>query len=287
MASDQRLIYVDSKGLIAAVSNDSLKGYLRRIWERRQYILKDARLRAFRTHEDMYLGRLWLVLEPLFSALMYGLMFGLILRTSKGIDNFVGFVILGTTFFGMLARGLRGGSGLVQSSQRMASAFNFPRASTVLGVWIKNLYLGLAPAVVGATLAILMQWGKWPGPAIVLTIPFYLLIHLFSLGLLLITARITALLPDFRSIVPVLNRAWFYVSGVFFSIERYVNIPPLRLVMELNPAYRFLEVMRGLIIYNSLPALEETFYLIAWSFLIVVVGFIYFWKAETRYANLK
>lgn len=281
------VVVVDEAGMRDSSQRSSLTAYTKRLWSHRHYIVVDSRFKAFNTHQDMYLGRLWVVLEPIFSAIMYGVLFGIILKTSRGIDNFVGYIIIGTTFFGLLQYGLKGGGGLIQSSRAMSSAFNFPRASTVLGVWLRNLYNSLIPSLVAIVIALLLQWGNWPGIEILAVIPLVILLHLFSLGLIFISARVTAFVPDMKSIINVIGRAWFYISGVFFSIDRYVSTPWLQSVMEANPAYRFLQAIRGAVMYRDAPAVGEWGYLAVWSVCILVFGYIYFWLAEDRYAHIR
>ena len=265
----------------------SLAAYVSDTWRYRHFIYEHAKFKAAVDNDDMFLGRLWNVLEPLLRIAMYGLMFGFVLRTSRGVDNFVGFLIIGLTYFSMMSRGLGSGSGLVQRSKAMMRTFRFPRVSIVVGEAIRGFISNLIPGMLAVFAALAFQWGTWPSWTVVLIVPIYCLIHLFSFGLLLISARVTAFLPDAKKIVFFINRAWFYVSGVFFSVERYARIPEVQEVMQANPAYRYLQAARGVVMYGNCPSASEWLILILWAVGTSVIGFIFFWRAEDRYVHVR
>ncbi|MEH0147253.1 ABC transporter permease [Corynebacterium sp. Q4381] len=280
-------IVINRAGLREQSEREALGSYLKRLWGHRFFIYQDAHHRAFGLHQDKFLGRLWIILEPLLFAAMYGFMFGVILNTSRGIENFVGYVILGTTFFRILQQSLTSGSGLMKASKPLISSFNFPRAAIVFGAWTKNVLTSLAPVMVAIVLALCAQWGNWPGWEILAVVPLFLLVHVFGLGLTLITARLTAIVPDVKSLIPVIGRAWFYISGVFFLPEKFDNSQFIQDAMQLNPAYRFLDAVRGAVMYHSLPATDEWVYMAVWSVTVAIAGFTYFWLAEGRYAQVR
>ena len=278
---------IDSTGLRPLNTRPSLPSYIKALWGRRHFIVADARGRSFETQRDMVLGKLWLVLSPLLEAAMYGLLFGLLLRTSRGIENFVGFLVIGVIFFGFLQRGLTAGSGMIRESRAMIAAFPFPRAAIPVARVTRQFMDNSLPALVATIVALAFQWGKPPGWQLFLVIPLYVLIHIFALGLMLIMARVTAFAPDLRALTPVVGRAWFYVSGVFFSIERFATNPTIQDIMVANPAYQFLQSLRGVVLYQETPSSDTWLTLVAWSFGLLFVGLLYFWQAEERYINVR
>lgn len=284
---DDSAVIVDASKLHPLHSRPKFFNYLAGIWNRRHFIIADARGRSFQSQRDMVLGRLWLVLSPLLDAAMYGLLFGLLLRTSRGIENFIGFLIIGVIFFGFIQGGLTAGSGMIRDSRSMISAFSFPRASIPIARITRQFLDNSLPALVALITALSFQWGKPPGWEMLLVIPLYVLIHIFALGLTLIVARLTAFFPDLRSLIPVAGRAWFYVSGVFFSVERFATNPSIQDIMVANPAYQFLQAVRGVVLYQTVPSVEIWLTLCAWSFGLLIIGLVYFWQAEERYVNVR
>ncbi|MGO2541938.1 MAG: ABC transporter permease, partial [Specibacter sp.] len=69
--------------------------YLVQLWDFRQFIYYDARARVQSGTRSDKLGSAWLILNPVFNGLTYFLVFGLLLNTSKGIPNFIGYLVIG------------------------------------------------------------------------------------------------------------------------------------------------------------------------------------------------
>lgn len=285
--NDSASILVDDSRLRPKSSRQPIHRYVAQIWHLRHFIVLHAKSRAVANNDDMFLGRLWTVLEPIFRIGMYGIMFGLILNTSRGIENFIGFLAIGVTYFGFISRGPNSGSGLVQRTQNLVGSFNFPRATVVIGESVRGFLSSLIPALLATIGALLFQLDKPLNWTIVLAIPLLLLIHIFACGLMFVSARITAFLPDVRRMMQFIMRAWFYISGIFFSVDRYARIPEIQAIMKANPAYQFLTALRDSIIYATAPSFETWLYLAAWSFGTLIVGFIFFWQAESRYVHIR
>lgn len=283
----KREINFDSSQLVGLRSTDGFGSYISRIWEYRAFIAFDAKSKAFRTTSNYRLWRFWLIAQPVLDGVMYGLIFGLILRTARDIDNFVGYLILGVTFFNFLTKLVNSGVGIVKTSQNLIDAFSFPRACVAFSQMLRYTYDLLPSAAIAIVVALLAQWGTWPTWRILAVVPLLLLLLMFGGGLHLILARITAFVPDIGPLVDAGMRAWFFVSGVFFSVSRYVDHPFLIEVMTLNPAYQFLQAIRGAVMYASLPSLGVFASICAWSFGTFLFGFWFFWRAEERYVTVE
>lgn len=286
-SSKPTLILVNDEGLTALDVRPSISQYISRLWKFRFFIRAEAIGKAFNAGRDTYLGKLWLVLEPLLQVSVYFLVFGMILKTDRGIDNYLGFLVIGVIFFGFVSKGISSGSLLMQQSSRLVSSFRFPRASIVVARALRSFYDNLVPALTAIVVAICLQSTIQFHWRYFLAIPLFLLLHLFVLGATFIVARSTAFIPDLKSLVNLLTRALFFTSGVFFSIERFDANPTVAHFVELNPIYKFLSMFRMLILYGQTPEISEWVYVSAWSFALLIVGFLYFWQAEERYAALR
>lgn len=280
-------ILVDDSQLRSLRTRPALPVYLKRLWNCRHFIRADARSKALHTGRGTFLGKAWIILDPLLQVMVYAVVFGLVLQTTRGVNNFVGFLIIGVIFFRFLTGGLSGGSGLIQSSRAMLSSFNFPRATLVLAVNLRQLIDNFFPAIIAVVLALLTQIGQPPHWPILLVIPLYFLVHLFALGLTLIVARITAFIPDTKSLVALLQRALFFISGIFFSVERFDSHPLLQKIMTANPFYQFLSAIRTCVLDGQVPSLNTWLYLFAWTFSLLIIGIVFFWQAESRYSSVK
>lgn len=277
---------VSVSGLQRLNARPTFAKYVKATWDRRFFILRDSRARAFSEQRDYFLGRFWLVAQPLLNAATYGFIFGFLLRTARGIDNFIGYLVLGITFVGFMTRGLTSGSGLLRNQRNLIRGFNFPRATIVVSRGLRATIDNLLPAFVAVLIALALQWPKFPGWSVVQVLPLYLLVSIFSAGLIFFSARLTALLPDTKVLLTFFARIWFYLSCVFYDLERFNHAPRIKAVIEQNPSYRFIDGVRAAVLRGEWISSADWLVLLGWSAGAFGIGLVYFWMAEERY-NVK
>lgn len=277
---------VNTGHLKSLQTRSAFSEYCRQLWERRAFIWTDARFKALRTTKDYRLWRTWLVLQPLLDVAFYAFLFGLILKTSRGIENFIGFLILGVIFMRMISGLMNQGIMLIRNSRGMIQTFTFPRAALAFSQTLRAMIDAILPAMIAVVMALVTQKFDPVSWTVLWAVPLFLLIHVFGCGLMLITARLTAVIPDTRALINFFTRAWFFLSGVMFSIDRFVDHPTLLSIMTANPAYIFLTAIRDAVIYATTPGLSVWLTLFAWSFGTFLAGLLYFWQAEARYVRL-
>lgn len=262
-----------------------LGDYLRRLWQRRHFIYADSRARAFSGNRDMLLGNLWLIGVPVLSGIMYYIIFALILKVNRGIPNFTGFLLIGIFLFQFTTSSLSQGVTAMSRGRGLTSAFSFPRAAIPLATLVRET-LAMLPVL--ATLALLLIVVP-PGTQVTWTwLLFPLLFALqivFNGGLVMYAARLGSALPDFKHVVSFLSRFWFYTSGVFFSVERFISDPLWLAVARLNPMYLTLDMARDLLLYDTVPPGSSWAMLTLWSVSVALFGFWYFWQGEDTYGE--
>src|SRR3954467_3568566 len=80
-------------GLSVSGARPGLAEYTRQLWGRRHFINEFAKARTAAQYTQARLGQLWQVMTPLLNAAVYYLIFGLLIGTSKGIDNFIAYLV--------------------------------------------------------------------------------------------------------------------------------------------------------------------------------------------------
>src|SRR5690625_2567320 len=279
--------FIPDATLFALNLRTPLHSYVAQLWARRFFIRRFSRASAFSTGRNTFLGKVWILLEPLFQVAMYALIFGFILRTDRGIDNFIGFLVLGVIFFKVASRGITAGAGLIQANRALITSFHFPRASVAFSTTLKSFYDNLAPCFLAVVIAVLFQLDKPLSWTIICVVPIYFLLHIFSAGTTLISARLTAFIPDMKQVISIGVRGLFFVSGIFFSIERFDHHQGLQTVMQINPIYQFLRAVRLSVLDGQIPSMSHWLYLLVWAIGIFVVGLLFFWRAEARYVQAR
>lgn len=281
------VVLVDDQPLKQLHARENLINYMKSLWQRRHFIWAETKSKSLSSGNGTYLGMAWVLLDPIFQVTVYAIVFGLILKTSRGMDNFLGFLMIGVIFFGFFTAGITSGGNLIQRSHNLISSFNFPKVSLAVSLILRQFIDHMIPAIVAVIGALAFQWEQGVSISIIGIIPIYILAHVFAFGCICFAARVSAFFPDITKILSLLNRALFFTSGVFFTIERFGTHPVLTTIVELNPIYQFLMAARTSVMEGVIPSLDVWIYISAWSFGFALVGFIYFWQAEERYIAIR
>ena len=283
--SDVNLDIVHVDGIRPVGRRPALGPYLIALWDRRHFIWADSRARVSSGTRGMILGKGWLVLKPVLDAGVYLVIFGMILKTNRGIENFVGYLLVGVMMFGFTARCLSSGANSISAGRNLVRSFPFPRVSLPIAAVLREI-LNFIPGILTLMVLVLVfpphanlswRWGLFPA---ILALQI-----VFNLGISMIAARLVAHVRDLANVISFLTRFWLYGSAVFFSFERFVEHPTALTIMRANPLFVVLDMTRDVLLYAKTPALSSWLTLTAWALGIILAGFVYFWQAEESYGK--
>jgi teichoic acid transport system permease protein len=322
--------YAAKHGLKQTATRPSLRTYARELWQRRHFITGFATARNIAMYTEARLGQLWQVLTPLLNATVYYLVFGVLLQTSRGVPDFVSFLVTGIFVFNFTQRALITSSRVMRDSLPLMRALHFPRACLPLGyvlIELQQLILSFAVLFV-----IVVAAGEPVTPYWLLILPALALQSVFNVGAGFILARWGAGFDDVSQLLPFIVRTWFYFSGVIFSIQSLaltlVGNPPhpriphhLAYLLQVNPAAVYIDLVRYALLekyrialpgskpfdpakcaayrlgpaqhvfdsaycQSHLPDISALWLWGAgWAVAAIVIGFVFFWRAEARYGR--
>ena len=260
-----------------------LGAYLRETWLRRDFIWTLAVLTREQQNARTRLGAWWTLLLPLIQSSVYGLIFGVILGASRA-PNFIPFLVAGVFLFTFVSGAFSTGASSITGNQGLLNSINFPRIVLPLSVVVRQ-FLNLLPTlpILLVVVIIFDHAVKWE----LLYLPLILaLLLLFGFGVALIAARITVEVRDLNKLVPFVTRVLFYMSGVFFSPESLgITNPVFVALVHYNPVYAFLSLGRGAFVAGYDVTLFDWAVAGGWTLLVLVVGVLFFWRAEERYGE--
>lgn len=253
--------------------------YLREVWRRRDFavLVPVQDLRA--QNMGSALGQLWHLLNPALMVAVYFLIFGLVIDTSRGVDNFLGFLVVGVVWFHLTQRVVQDAAVSIPRNLGLIRSVQFPRillpAAAVIGqtaAFVPALVLALA-AVIATGERPSLRWLALIG---VLAAQF-----VFNFGAALLVARIGAAVPDVRQLLPHVFRLLFYASGVIFSVDAFVTSESWRRVFALNPLYDVITCARWCLLGEPADS-WAVFGMLAWGAVLLVLGFAVFWRSDQR-----
>ena len=118
-----------------------------------------------------------------------------------------------------------------------------------------------------------------------LIVPVIMLQVIFNLGLGLLLAPMVAKVNDLVHILSFGMRFWMFASCVMFSISRYEQWPLILRIVEANPMYIVITMVRDCLLYNQAPNWQNWAGLMAWSLGALCIGMFFFWRGEETYGR--
>ena len=337
LAGERLSDYAKQHSLEPASARPPALKYLRMLWQRRQFITGFATASNVAMYSEARLGQLWQVLTPLLNAAVYFLIFGVLLHISRGVPDYITFLVTGIFVFNFTQRVCITSSVVMRDNLPLIRALPFPRGSLPLGYVVIELQQLLLSFTV--LFVIILAYGE-PLTWYWLLTPLVLVFQtLFNVGCAFILARWGSGFDDVSQLLPFIIRTWMYASGVIFSISTSLALVPgqslynhkhLAYLLQINPAAVYITLIRNSLLtqqrismpgyhpYNALrcamygsptkfhvspaqfkneviyfssychPIVSQSalwLYAVGWALLAVVVGFVFFWRAETRYGR--
>ena len=305
-------------GLRPSSARPSLSAYLRLVWQRRHFIVAYATARNVSMYTEARLGQLWQVLTPLLNSAVYYLIFGILFKANRGIENYIAYLVTGVFIFAFTERSIVVGSTVMRANLALIRALHFPRACLPLAYVLVEFQQLLLSMVV--LFAIVLGTGEPLSIYWLYLIPALVMQATFNMGAALILARIGAGAQDVSQLVPFLLRVWRYFCGVMYSISSLPATLPewAKDALTVNPAAVYISLTRYAIMatertnapgakpYNAaacaefnakhIPALQAYCHGgipigdlwiagFGWAVVTLVFGVWFFWQAETRYGR--
>lgn len=260
----------------------SLREYLRDLWHWRNFIITVPMNELRAQNQDTVLGQVWHLLNPLLLAMIYYVIFGIILGISRGgVENYSAFLIVGVIIFNYTRTAVRSGAKVIVTNRKLVQTINFPRAALPLSTMLEGIFSHLFGILVMCL--VLLATDVRPTVTWLLVVPLILLQSVFNLGLVFFTSRFTFHFRDTQQFLPYALRIWFYVSGVLIPIEsRFVTMEAARAVLQANPIYIIIEIARDAFIEGTADP-TKWWTASAWAAGLLIAGFLYFRRAESEY----
>ncbi|MEV6567914.1 ABC transporter permease [Streptomyces kronopolitis] len=277
-------------GLSQSGARPGLLEYIGQLWHRRHFISAFASAKLTAQYSQAKLGQVWQVATPLLNAAVYYLIFGVLIGTSRGVPNYIPFLVTGVFIFTFTQSSVMAGTRAISGSLGLVRALHFPRACLPISFCLMQLQQLLFS--MGVLVIILLSFGQVPTWSWLLVFPALTLQFVFNTGLAMVMARLGAKTPDLAQLMPFIMRTWMYASGVMFSMSVILqgkDVPKfVEVILNANPAVVYIDLMRFALIdtfkASQLPPHVWAF-AGGWALLMGVVGFVYFWKAEERYGR--
>ncbi len=224
---------------------------------------------------------MWWVLNPLLLVAVYYLMFGVILKISRGTENYVSYLLSGMFVFYYTRSAMVGAVNSILSNTKLLANLRFPRLVLPFSALFESA-VGFMGALGVYFLIVGPMDGTWPTTAVVWLVPAFAIHTVFNFGLAALVARVAVPFRDVNNLVPYFIRLWLYVSPIIYPASFLQDVGSgLRITLELNPLFPILTMYRHALMERSLP-IEDVGLSLMWAVLFFLVGVGVFVRNETR-----
>ncbi len=253
--------------------------YLREAWRRRDFAIQVPAQDLRAQNMGTALGQLWHLANPALLVGVYFLIFGVVIDTSRGVENFLGFLIVGVVLFHLTQRVVVDAAVCISRNLGLIRSVQFPRILLPVAA-LNGQTAAFVPALALALVAVIVT-GELPSLRWLALLGVLAAQFLFNLGAALLVARIGANVADLRQLLPHLFRLLFYASGVIFSVDAFVTSEAWRRVFALNPLYDVITCARWCLLGEPVDGWVVAG-MLAWCLVLPVAGFLVFRRSDQR-----
>jgi lipopolysaccharide transport system permease protein len=275
--------------------------FFKELWSARE-LLGNLVLRETRgQYKRTALGRIWSLVNPLASMLIYTFIFSLVFRIQpepgdpSGLNLFPLWLMCGLLPWGFFAASLNATTNSLIANSGLISKVYFPRAVLPLSAvgtngmnWIIEMtVLAVAITIFGGAV---LPW--IPGTILVMV-----LLAMFASGIGMALSILNIHFRDTQYLMSILLQLWMYMTPIIYPVSLIQNLserigPILNSnitlfdVYSLNPLFHFVSAFRQLLYDNRWPDMSHLLVCVGWSVTALAVGFYVFSRNEKKVAEL-
>ena len=259
----------------------NLSQYLRDLRARREFVTEMSRVDRENEHLDTFFGKLWSVISPLLSAVVYYLFIFVIQGAHQGPDFFL-HLVAGIFIFEFISVAASRGALSIVSAVGLINNTQFPRATipltNVLTAW--RIFL---PSL-GVYAVFHFALGEGVNWQMLQAIPALLLILIFASGLAMFAATAQIYFRDTAALMPFILRLLMFASPVLYFPEQAKALLGGVTIAAANPFFCMVEIFSGSLARGSTFDIWTWLIAIFWSFSTFLIGFFFLVSREGEFA---
>jgi len=233
-------------------------------------------------YKQTVIGVAWAILVPLFTLVVYVIVYGKFAKFPSGNLKYPVLVASGLLPMQYFTSALTGSGSSVVAGASLVSKVYFPRVLLPLAaVVVPAVDFVLSFAVL---LGVMAWYGSWPTGATLALAPVFLVLALVTaLGFGLFLSALNVRFRDVQYAIPVFLQVLPLLSGVVFAINR---IPEKwQWILSVNPMSTVITGWRWALLGASPPDLPKAALGVAISVAVFLAGLAFFRSSEPRFAD--
>jgi lipopolysaccharide transport system permease protein len=240
-------------------------------------------------YKQTVLGPLWYVVQPLATTLVFMVIFSRVARIpTNGVPSSL-FYMSGLLAWNYFSQAFQSTAGALVSNSSLFGKVYFPRLIVPLSSVISNLSMVVVQLAIFLGLYLVEKVGHGHAPfgmtASIWLLPLvFVQVGVFSLGIGLTLAALTAKFRDFAVLAGFIIQLWMYATPVIYPMSRV----PARwyIVVALNPMAFPLEALRQMLLGAGTPTIGLAVISIGMTLATLAFGLVVFQKVEKNFVDV-
>ncbi len=254
---------------------------LQSMWKYKDYIVYSAINNLQRRYKNMYLGVIWIFLDPLLFVSV--LTFVYLIISQNRTEYFVVYIIIGLIVWKWISSSINSSANSIYSKMGIIEQVSVPKQIFPLIDILFQTMIFLITSVLIIVFIIIYQIPiTWH---IIEAVPITLALFTFLFGVGLVVANYGAKIADFKIGLSYVVWLGFFLTPIFYELS---SIPEeIQQYYYLNPAVTFVEAYRDAFLYGASP---DYFLVGIWFFIglgLVVFGSKVISLNDKKYVMLK
>lgn len=269
--------------------NSLLDLNFKEIWQYRDLLFLFVKRDVITLYKQTVLGPLWYLIQPLFTSLIFTLVFNSIANIpTNGVPPFL-FQLAGTTAWSYFKECLTATSDTFKKNENIFGKVYFPRVIMPMSIVVSNLLkFGIQLSIFIAFLVYYIIIGVEINFSLnLLYLPFLVIVMGFlGLGLGMIISSMVTKYRDLTFLVTFGVQLLMYLSAVMYPVDvAKEKLPEISWLITYNPMTTVVEMFRNIVLgINNVSALQ-ILYTFCISFFIFLTGVVIFNRTEKTFID--
>lgn len=262
---------------------------LKEVWQYRDLLMLFVKRDVVTAYKQTILGPLWYLIQPLFTSVIFTLIFNNVANISTGsVPPFL-FNLAGITIWNYFTACFSGTSSTFSANAGIFGKVYFPRLIMPLSVVISNLVrFGIQLFIFMVFFVYYYSQGADIGfnKYLVLFPVMVLIMGMLGLGLGMIISSMVTKYRDLKILVGFGMQLLMYISAVMYPVAYFVEkLPKYAWVVEYNPLSFVIETVRYMLLNTGVFDIGMFIYTLITTIIVLFLGIVIFNKAEKNFID--
>lgn len=273
---------LESQKAVAKPASHAKNDYEKDKFILRQLVTKDFKIKYRRS----VLGVAWSVLNPLLMMIVMSIVFSTIFAQGRNgsvtPEMYPLYLIVGNVTFSVMSESTNQAlMSIILASSLLKKVkvhrWVFP-VQKVLFSLVNFSFSLVAVALVMLFFRVAPTWH------LILLPVCLLLLMCFCMGLGMMLSALAVFFRDVMHLWSVVITAWMYLTPIFWTTDFISQMARwIQVLVVVNPMYNYLQFMRDIFLFNTVPSALTFGLCVAWAVLALAIGYAVFHKTEHKF----